>query len=829
MVNPRFVIKAVISGQRLNINVPLTVSGTVNYIGVEAKCTSEWDGCTIVGYVLQPSTGFYAQMALIYDQEKDLYYFPNAERLVLSAGEWTIWFVGIVAESGQEKYRVTTETRVFTVYANEFEKRLPQGNITLDEEAIARATDAQNKANLVLDLYNKGKLTGPKGDPGDPAEIGFVQASVDNTTDNPSCEVTVTESPDNTYNMQFAFSGIKGAKGDTGATGPKGDTGAQGAPGRDGTDGRDGVDGETIDDYVLVQAEQPTSETNKMWLKPTASAQPVMIPTVEEVTGLKNAIAYQELPFVIPTKRYSFDESNYHISLSQNVRCSKMYAASGESIELSFSGIPICRILCFDANFNFLGRRDMSSNTPTSFFTNTKYVMLKVAVTGSGNVADDAWSNAHPVTVKSGIAPKLINDNTIVAPYNTTEDKKMRADYVGNGTDDRRCLHIAINVSYFWGEKTILLEGDYVLNSLADGNGGESSTSKNKVCLYTGVSTPNTQFETNENFYQIEGEVMPFAYKKGVIIHLGETLYNSLANDVNLSLLRGFKINGAVPNGNRVGALSVKNIIFRLPGNQKKVTCLDFNYSHSAICEHVNCIAVNPDEGYGYISPTNIKAPPVPVEGCNGILGTFGSCWNTNTVFRNIECIGFYVGFDVSGEHMLVENASMKYNWYGFTFSHCQKLSGNPRHPIVCLNLLDEHNFNMPLFDRTADQPIYIIGLNLMYASIVTFEGHSGEDFDRSEHNRAVDVGGQTRGFVYYNNVTPKDGLFGTNQVFPAFFQTPNQGMKCVNSRHRLAAPSQDIQAWEANYMQEVFDTTLNKKLIYNGTNWVDMNGLVAY
>lgn len=290
MVNPRFVIKAVISGQRLNINVPLTVSGTVNYIGVEAKCTSEWNGCTIVGYILQPSTGFYAQMALIYDQEKDLYYFPNAERLVLSAGEWDIWFVGIVAESGQEKYRVTTETKVFTVYANDFEKRLPQGNITLDEEAIARATDAQNKANLLLDKYNAGDLTGPKGDPGDPAHIGFVQASVDNTTSNPSCEVTVTQSPENTYNMQFAFSGIKGAKGDTGATGPKGDTGAQGAPGRDGTNGRDGQDGRTIDDYVLVQANQPTSETNKMWLKPTASGDPVMIPTVDEFQTLQNTV-----------------------------------------------------------------------------------------------------------------------------------------------------------------------------------------------------------------------------------------------------------------------------------------------------------------------------------------------------------------------------------------------------------------------------------------------------------------------------------------------------------------------------------------------------------
>lgn len=303
MVNPRFVIKAVLSGQRLNINVPLTVAGTVNYIGVEAKCTSEWDDCTVVCYLYQAGTGYTAQLGLIYDAERKLYYYPNAERLTLTAGEWAVWFVGVMTESGQETYKVTSETRYFTVYEYPFASSIPPGDITLDEEAIARATDAQNKANLLLDKYNAGELTGPQGEPGDPAEIGFVQASVDNTTGNPGCVVTVTENPENTYNMQFAFSGIKGAKGDTGATGPKGDTGAQGAPGRDGTDGRDGVDGQTIDDYVLVQAEQPTSETNKMWLKPTASTQPVMMPTADELYIVTNTVdniskndEYIELP-----------------------------------------------------------------------------------------------------------------------------------------------------------------------------------------------------------------------------------------------------------------------------------------------------------------------------------------------------------------------------------------------------------------------------------------------------------------------------------------------------------------------------------------------------
>ena len=334
MVNPRFVIKAVLSGQRLNINVPLTVAGTVNYIGVEAKYTSEWDDCTVVCYIHQIATGYIAQLGLIYDEERKLYYFPNAERLTLTAGEWSIWFVGVVAESGQEKYKVTSETRYFNVYPNPFASSIPPGDITLDEEAIARATDAQNKANLLLDKYNAGELTGPKGDPGDPAHIGFVQASVDNTTTDPRCAVTVTESPDNTYNMQFAFAGIKGAKGDTGATGPKGDTGPQGAPGKDGTDGRDGVDGETIDDYVLVQAEQPTSETNKMWLKPTASGDPIMIPSAEE---------FEELDSAFELLDSAFKESQNHIvKIASNWQQGAVSATTGQDTNASYE--KRCRV-----------------------------------------------------------------------------------------------------------------------------------------------------------------------------------------------------------------------------------------------------------------------------------------------------------------------------------------------------------------------------------------------------------------------------------------------------------------------------------------------------
>lgn len=403
MVNPRFVIKAVLSGQRLNINVPLTVAGTVNYIGVEAKCTSEWDDCTVVCYIYQAVTGYTAQLGLIYDAERKLYYFPNAERLKLSAGEWAIWFVGVVAESGQEKYKVTSETRYFTVYEYPFASSIPDTDITLGEEAIARATDAQNKANLVLDLYNAGKLTGAKGDPGDPAKIGFVQASVDNTTTNPRCSVDVTENPQGTYNMQFDFSGIKGEKGDTGATGPKGDTGATGAPGRDGTDGRDGEDGRTIDDYVLVQDEQPTSETNKMWLKPTAGADPIMIPSAEEFEGVADDVSnltdsmhylHKDVTAEFIDGGYIKTDINTGITVNTPVpnaayRYAVIECEYGDWCEIHTNGAGGARGFAFvDANGNRLAASNANANTDRVYIAppNTKYLVI------NDKIADTEYS-----------------------------------------------------------------------------------------------------------------------------------------------------------------------------------------------------------------------------------------------------------------------------------------------------------------------------------------------------------------------------------------------------------------------------------------------------
>ena len=47
------------------------------------------------------------------------------------------------------------------------------------------------------------------------------------------------------------------------------------------------------------------------------------------------------------------------------------------------------------------------------------------------------------------------------------------------------------------------------------------------------------------------------------------------------------------------------------------------------------------------------------------------------------------------------------------------------------------------------------------------------------------------------------------------------------NDTHKLGGTTEERLTYVPHYMQEYYDTDLNKKLIYNGVNWVDYNGNV--
>lgn len=241
---PRFIIKCIVNGQRLNVSMPLTVSGTIQYLNIEAYVSDEWDGTIITVHlhrVDNPAIG--TDLIFDYDSANKKYFInPNAN-FTLTAGEWEIWLSGIKTFGVQQTRKITTESRSFTVYpTGSTGGDIPPEQATIAEQALAVAQDAKRTADQIMQMYEDGDFTGPQGPVGPQGPQGI--------------------------------QGPAGPQGIQGPAGPQGEPGNPGAPGEPGPD-----------DYILVQDAQPTSETNKMWL-PETPQEGVVLYTKAEVDAL---------------------------------------------------------------------------------------------------------------------------------------------------------------------------------------------------------------------------------------------------------------------------------------------------------------------------------------------------------------------------------------------------------------------------------------------------------------------------------------------------------------------------------------------------------------
>ena len=479
--------------------------------------------------------------------------------------------------------------------------------------------------------------------------------------------------------------------------------------------------------------------------------------------------------------------------------------------ETSNTNFTNFHVLVYDNNYSLLSKINVVNNeiTINSLSKEPKYVRISIKL--------NAPNDDIKIKCLKGLKEiKTDNIDYIVASKDATDKIKENADMVCNGIDDAIALRHAMFIAYYLGKQLILSNGDYILDSTIN---YETNIDVEKTCLwYPHYITPE-QFDLTSRFFTLKGNTTPIAYKNGTRLIVSQRLYNSLGTNDKLSVIRGQYQTSADVFSGGVSFIELKNLIIYIPGNKKRITAIDLNYSYGCILENINCTTLDPTMGYGYH-----KAPPIPAEGCYGILGVMGSNWNILNTFKNIECMGFYVGIDISGEHCFAENISMKYNYYGFTFNSFKKLQGAHHHPITCINLLDEHSMTMPLFGAGT---YYITGYNLMYPHSVTFENVSYNDI---RHKLAQNSNNNAYGYVYYNcNTTKTGGIAAENQTFPKFFMDGHgKNMRCYNSAHKYACTTSERISYDANYMQQVFDTDLNQLCIYTGTQWVLIGGTTA-
>jgi hypothetical protein len=179
---------------------------------------------------------------------------------------------------------------------------------------------------------------------------------------------------------------------------------------------------------------------------------------------------------------------------------------------------------------------------------------------------------------------------------------------------------------------------------------------------------------------------------------------------------------------------------------------------------------------------------PMPHPDSVGIRGCAGSNFYS-TEMKNCAVQGFGVGFDIGGEHTYCESLSALYNIYGFRFdcykgkcnideSDDQPSRGGVFYPIVCVNLLDEHNVHMPRFGNASRNgstreewasSITIQGMNLQWPnSCPGYTDRTAPDFTSGRFRATEEAPGYWRGSIEYciDHTTPGSGVNITDEPF---------------------------------------------------------------
>lgn len=403
-----------------------------------------------------------------------------------------------------------------------------------------------------------------------------------------------------------------------------------------------------------------------------------------------------------------------------------------------------------------------------------------------------------------------VNTTIYVACSDAPETQKSSADVVLTGTNDELELQSIINtLCHNGGGKIKLSRGTVFIGSFPN----KETNLDDYVALLIPQGTPCT--------VAIEGDVLGMA-SGGTAFLITSDCYAGLDSAKQYTVIRG---------GHRTYPFN-SNLSFRmhdvridLPWNQKPIRCIDCLYFNQVFIERVTMSAFK--NGYGDGWNVDTRTPPaVAVVGCEGLRATGGSNYGILDDYRNVFATGFHKGFRLSGEHLVGINLSAIFNVYGYTFGD-YTYAGGSIHPITLINCCDERNVNLPLFVMNGDtghgagnQAITFIDFNVERIAEYTPGGELG--------NYAVEqTPGIFRGEIQYT-IQDEYGGHGNTVSIPFWANGSGRGVKSRNQAQLQACDSVTRKSYAANYMQQIYDTTLNKMLIFDGSKWVDMNGIEA-
>lgn len=218
----------------------------------------------------------------------------------------------------------------------------------------------------------------------------------------------------------------------------------------------------------------------------------------------------------------------------------------------------------------------------------------------------------------------------------------------------------------------------------------------------------------------------------------------------------------------------------------------------------------------------------VPVEGLIGITMTDGSNF-PGCNYKDININGFYEAFQCGGEHVIMENCFAQHGVYGYTFGN-YPYNNSFVHPITLINCASERMQHIAHFGtcgavggiHNGNQTVSMIDFTIEWFEPSATTGHvNTTPITEDEPGRF----GGTITYTIMDSIT----AHGKNAVDKPLFDIGcGIGFHTTNTAHRKGGTTALRLTYAPNYMQQYYDTDLDKLLTCidpDNKTWVDTDG----
>lgn len=268
---------------------------------------------------------------------------------------------------------------------------------------------------------------------------------------------------------------------------------------------------------------------------------------------------------------------------------------------------------------------------------------------------------------------------------------------------------------------------------------------------------------------------------------------------------------GRNKNDARLGSFSIT-----LPDTRHKVICINLFRCFGAIMQNISLNAAGAGAGV------------IPVEGSVGVRGQNVNTNGIGQFWKDIVAKGFYEGFQMGGEHTICMGLLGYLCYYAYTFGNYERAEwGVWEHPLTLINCSEELCAALPLFNQCGEAR----DPNNAGRQCVDFISHTMEL--RPTQNPTLSPVLPAREVVpgtWCGNITfaANSKPLSKENVVDVLFWEKGSGhrFKTRNSAHAVAGTTAERLSYVPTYVQTYYDTDLGRMVVYNGEEWVDMNGI---